>query len=293
MTNGFEDKNLGRIEARGFQDKPIRKLTHDYGGASAVAWLAMIRSHSDTLPPWEIYEQHSTQSGLVSALSSCASASGEYELSDYVRRLLDGSGRRVIGTELSGDGGLGSDPSLGVGDNHSSESAGVPEVGVSLKGDVLRGGADVPLKIVPAAERHISQEERREGIFGNVPQNGNPGPYKSSGEGGRVGDGPGPVLPRPASGGISANLIGENAGEIFLLGGDKVYRLMLSDCKKIVEDGSLLSFYIRRRFPSIFRKYLRLDVSRLDISSDKVEMLERFLSAHRAMEGSSLYKESD
>ncbi|MBN1935739.1 MAG: hypothetical protein JW934_13810 [Anaerolineae bacterium] len=70
------------------KSNPIKEIRHDCGGASAVAWLAMTISHLGTSSSWEIYEEYSRYTGVISTISSCIDASGVYSLSNYLYRLL-------------------------------------------------------------------------------------------------------------------------------------------------------------------------------------------------------------
>jgi hypothetical protein len=61
---------------------PIKEIKNDC--MPIIAWLAMAISHNGVAPPWEIYEEYSQHSGLVSTISSHVDAHEVISVSDYL-----------------------------------------------------------------------------------------------------------------------------------------------------------------------------------------------------------------
>jgi hypothetical protein len=70
------------------KNRPIKEIKQDCGGASAATWLAMAISHLNSPAPWEIYEEYSYQTKLVSTVSSFNQATEKYSLSDYLYQII-------------------------------------------------------------------------------------------------------------------------------------------------------------------------------------------------------------
>ena len=63
---------------------PIKEIQQDCGGASVTTWLAMAASHAASPAPWEIYEEYSHQTYVMSTISSFVGAKDKYLLSEYL-----------------------------------------------------------------------------------------------------------------------------------------------------------------------------------------------------------------
>lgn len=88
LIRHFSEKYIPSSDLQRTKNNPIKKIQHDCGGASAMAWLAMTISHLGDSSPWEIYEEYSQHTGELSTVSSCVNASEVYFLSDYLYQLI-------------------------------------------------------------------------------------------------------------------------------------------------------------------------------------------------------------
>jgi hypothetical protein len=64
--------------------RPIKEIKQDCSGATALAWLTMTISHSNTPPPWEIYEKYINYTDTVSIFSSSSEAEKDLSLASYM-----------------------------------------------------------------------------------------------------------------------------------------------------------------------------------------------------------------
>ncbi|MCB0210795.1 MAG: hypothetical protein KDJ52_15765 [Anaerolineae bacterium] len=89
LIQKFKFQTINRLKSNGETNyiSPIKKIEHDCGGASALAWLSITKSHLDILGPWEIYEEYEYSKKLVSTLSSCRNAKKTYYLCEYMQLL--------------------------------------------------------------------------------------------------------------------------------------------------------------------------------------------------------------
>jgi hypothetical protein len=69
-------------------NNPIKEIRQDCGGAVTLAWLAMITSHSNDHSPWEIYEEYSHKTNIVSIISSSHEAVQELSLVSYLDEVV-------------------------------------------------------------------------------------------------------------------------------------------------------------------------------------------------------------
>lgn len=87
ITNHFSEDSNYVMPSSYRKISPIKQIEQDCGGASIATWLAMAVSHLDAPAPWEIYEEYSQKTGIVSAISSFIDAKETCLLSEYIYKI--------------------------------------------------------------------------------------------------------------------------------------------------------------------------------------------------------------
>lgn len=82
-----QNKSPGAVRYRPLGG-PIREITHDCGGAAALAWLTMAASHVECYPPWQIGDRWDPSKALIVTDSSARDAVGSIRLSEHLWRVV-------------------------------------------------------------------------------------------------------------------------------------------------------------------------------------------------------------